>query len=90
MRQAKIIQHALIKEKLAACVKIGPETKSMYRWKGKIERSDEIIMFIESRKANRNKIIKRIKHLHSYEIPAIVVLDVECGSKEFLRWVEKA
>ena len=35
------------------------------------------------------KIIKKVKELHSYEVPEIIALDIAGGSKDYLNWIEK-
>ena len=43
------IANALVEKRLAACVNILPEMKSIYRWEGKIHNEGEVLMVIKTR-----------------------------------------
>ncbi|MEM7826904.1 MAG: divalent-cation tolerance protein CutA [Candidatus Aenigmatarchaeota archaeon] len=85
-KEAKKIAMTLIDERLAACANIF-NISSIYRWDKKINESYEVAMFIKTKSSAVNNAIKRIKELHSYDIPAILVLNVEKGYEKFLSWV---
>ncbi len=87
-KEAGKIGEVLIKERLAGCVNIFP-IKSIYRWKGKIMKAAEAGLFVKTKAKLVGKVIKRVKKLHSYEIPCIISLPIEKGSLEFLKWIEK-
>lgn len=89
MEEAKKIVKALLEEKLAACVQL-TEIKSKYWWKGKIESSEEILCLIKTKEKLFEKIEKRIKELHSYTVPEIIMLRIEDGNKEYLKWLEES
>lgn len=84
--EAKRISKQLVNEKLAACVQRMP-ISSIYRWKGKIESASEWLLIIKTNKKLREKLILRIKQLHSYELPEIVSFYVTGGLPEYLNWV---
>jgi periplasmic divalent cation tolerance protein len=83
----KIAQH-LVETKLAACVQITGPIKSIYRWKGKVETTDEWLCLIKTRAILYNKIEAAIKKLHSYETPEIIAVPIIKGSKEYLNWLD--
>lgn len=87
-KEAEKIANALVGERLAACVNMFP-IRSIYRWKGKIERADEIGLFVKTKAKLVDKIIKRVKELHSYEVPEIISLPIEKGENFFLEWIKK-
>ena len=67
--KANEIAEILLKERLAACVGILPG-KSRYWWKGKIEKNEnELHMIIKTKESLVDEIIKKIKELHTYELP---------------------
>ena len=88
-REAEKIAITLVKERLAACVNIFP-IKSIYRWKGEIQREKEVAMLVKTKDKLINKIIKRVKELHSYKVPCIVSLPIEKGYTEFLKWIDES
>ena len=80
----------LVSEKLAACVSAIPNMTSVYRWRGKIERTKEVMLVAKTSAKKLDQLIRRIKELHSYEIPEIIVLRVERGMPEYLKWLEES
>jgi len=86
--EAKRISEQLIKEKLVACSNYFP-IKSIYWWKGKVQRGKEVGVFLRTGEKNFGKIVKRIRELHSYELPAIEKFDVETYPG-LERWVKES
>ncbi len=78
---------ALVGEGLAACVNLVGGVRSIYKWKGKTEESDECLLIVKSRRSLLEKLTARVKELHSYAVPEIIALDVAGGSREYLDWV---
>lgn len=77
----------LVKERLVACVNIVPKIKSIYRWKRKTCYEFESLILGKTSARNVRKVIKKVKEIHSYKIPCIVVLDIAAGDKEYLNWI---
>ena len=88
-KEAELIAQGLIKDKLAACVNIIENVYSLFWWKGKIDSAKEVLLVIKTRKALAAKLIKKIKSLHSYEVPEIIALPIVSGNKEYLEWISK-
>ena len=84
--EARKIGRMLVEEKLAACVNIHP-IQSIYRWHGKIEEEGEIAIWVKTRAELADRVIERVKELHSYEVPCIVSLPIEKGHPAFLQWI---
>jgi periplasmic divalent cation tolerance protein len=76
----------LVTERLAACVNIFP-IRSVYRWQGAVERSDERQLLIKTTTARLADLAIRIKSLHPYDVPEFVVLPILEGSRDYLSWV---
>ena len=87
--EAKKIGKILVEEKLAACVNIHP-IRSIYRWEGNIEEEDEAAMFVKTKAGLADEVIKRVKELHSYEVPCIVSLPIAKGYPDYLKWIEES
>ena len=79
----------LVEERLAACVNIHGPMISFYRWKGVIERDAERQVVIKTTRTRVTALRTRLRELHSYELPEFVVLPVDDGSDEYLKWVEE-
>ena len=82
----KISEH-LFKKKLIACSNMFP-VRSMYWWKEKITKDNEIVMLAKAPDKNYEKIKKEVKKLHSYDIPCILKFDIE-ANKEYEEWIKK-
>jgi periplasmic divalent cation tolerance protein len=86
--ESKKIARNLLEEKLAACINIVPTIESIYLWKGEIEEDSESIMVVKTKSELVEELIKRVEELHSYEIPCILEITVNKGSKNYLKWME--
>jgi len=87
LKTARRIALTLTQEQLVACVNIIPNIESFYRWKGKIENSNEVIIIAKTVDQNVKRTIQRIKQLHTYEIPDIIVLPIIGGLKDYLDYI---
>ncbi len=85
--EAEIIGRNLVSKKLAACVNIIGNMKSIYHWEGKIESADEVVIIAKTKKALVNEIIENVKTLHSYICPCIVAIPIIDGNAAFLKWI---
>jgi len=86
---AKTIARALVKEKLVACVHILPKIESIYRWQGKIEEANECVLLVKTSDRNVQNTIQKIRSLHPYEVPEILVFPPVGGLKEYLDYVDE-
>jgi periplasmic divalent cation tolerance protein len=84
--EARKIGKALVDEKLAACVNIHP-IKSIYRWEGEVQVEDEAAVLVKTRAELVDRVIERVKALHSYEVPGIVSFSIDKGNPDFLKWI---
>jgi periplasmic divalent cation tolerance protein len=84
------IAHALVEERLAACVNIVCPVRSIYRWRGAIEDASEYMLVIKTRVRNFSKLERRVRELHSYEVPEIVAIPLAAGSKPYLAWLAES
>ena len=85
--EATALGHTLVKEKLCACANILPGMISIYEWKNKIEQTQEVVVLFKTIRQVCDQAILRIKSLHSYEIPCIIILPIEKALPDFHQWV---
>lgn len=85
--QAGLIAHALVGERLAACVNIVSPIRSIYRWDDEVQTDTEHLMIIKTRAKLVAKVELRVKELHSYEVPEVIALPIVAGAKTYLDWV---
>ena len=85
--EAERIAEALVAERLAACVNLLGSVTSVYRWKGAVERANEVALIVKTRRDLFDRLAARVRALHSYEIPAIVAWPIVAGDAAYLAWV---
>ncbi len=86
---AEEIANAMVEKRLAACVQIVGPIVSTYWWKGTIERAEEWLCIIKSKKDRYEELEKSIKEIHPYETPEIFALSIAAGSEDYLKWVSR-
>jgi periplasmic divalent cation tolerance protein len=85
--EATRLAELLVGAHLAACVQILPEMESVYRWQGKIERQEEILLIIKTTAEKFAELERQVRALHSYETPEIVAVPIVAGSNPYLEWL---
>ncbi len=86
--EATAIGRRLVEEKLVACANAFPAT-SMFWWKQRIYQGCEGILILKTTSALAKTVEKRIRKLHSYNLPAILKFRVEANT-DFERWVKES
>ena len=82
------IAEQLVEGKLAACVQVSGPITSFYEWKGKIEKAQEWVCLIKTRKDLYPLVEEQIKAIHTYEVPEIIALPLINGSSSYLDWID--
>ncbi len=85
--EATQLAHALVSEGTAACVNIVPAIESVYRWEGKIETSQEVLLLIKTTRALFPALRDSIIRLHSYDTPEVIAVPVTDGWAKYLAWL---
>jgi len=88
--EAKRLAKVLVEEKLAACVNILPDVESLYWWKDKIESSKEWMLVVKTQGKMVKRVVKRVKEIHSYEVPEVIALPIVEGNRDYLQWISDA
>lgn len=83
------IGSALVKQGFAACCNIIPEVKSIFKWKGEICREKEVLLLLKSKASLFEDLKKKIKQLHSYEVPEIIAFSIEAGLQDYFKWMDE-
>lgn len=86
--EAERIADALVAEMMAACVNVIPGVTSVYRWQGEVQRAQEWLLVVKSRIEVLNDVIRRVKALHSYDVPEVIALPLAGGNAAYLRWID--
>ena len=51
-------------------------------------KENEVLLLIKSKSSLLEKIEKRVKMLHSYEVPEILIFKIDAGSQDYLGWID--
>jgi periplasmic divalent cation tolerance protein len=87
VKDAENIADKLVVDRLAACVSFVPRITSVYRWEGRLERESETLLIIKTASDKVDQTISRLKELHPYEVPEIIVLPIERAFDPYVEWV---
>jgi len=85
--EAETIVQRLLEARLIACANIIGPVSSHFHWSGKMEKAEEYLILMKSRKDLFEKLSETVKALHGYEVPEILVLPIVEGSKAYMDWL---
>lgn len=86
--EAQDLASQLVEQRLAACVQVTGPVTSTYWWDGSVQRSEEFMLMIKTRRDLAGKVEAAIRSLHSYENPELIILPIEGGSADYLAWIQ--
>jgi len=86
--QAEPLAAALLEEKLIGCANLIPGVVSRYWWDGEIQRDDETILLMETTPERLEAATARLRELHAYDVPKIIVLDPQAADAEYVTWLQ--
>ncbi|ACA19673.1 CutA1 divalent ion tolerance protein [Methylobacterium sp. 4-46] len=84
---ALAVGETLVREKLAACVNVLPGMRSVYAWKGAVERGQEVVALVKSREGLAEALSAALKARHPYETPIILHLTPSGAEAGTLAWL---
>ncbi len=85
--EASKIARALVEARLAACVNVIRNIRSIYSWRGKVEDEAEVLMMAKTRRGLFDALSGKVRELHSYTVPEIIAVPVVQGSADYLNWL---
>ena len=88
LREGRRIGRALVEARLAACVNVvqtpGRVDLSL---EGKVDTAKEFLLIIKTSRGRFAAVEEAVKRLHSYDVPEIIALPIEKGSRDYLAWL---
>ncbi|WP_299226886.1 divalent-cation tolerance protein CutA [Sulfurihydrogenibium sp.] len=87
--EAEKIASYLVENHIVACVNIVEKVNSLFFWQGSIEKAEESLMIIKTKKSVFKKLIEEVRKMHSYTVPEIIALPIIDGFEDYLKWIEE-
>lgn len=88
MRSLSTLQKKLLSQKLIACANISKEVTSLFWWEGKVQESQEVLLWLKAPSTINIKTLEsNLTALHPYETPAILHFTPSCNAP-FKEWLE--
>jgi periplasmic divalent cation tolerance protein len=87
---ADAFARTIVNERLAACVSMSADVRSVYRWEGAVTAEDERQIVIKTTAARVSALRDRLVTLHPYSVPEFLVLNVSDGGQAYLEWVRES
>jgi periplasmic divalent cation tolerance protein len=84
---ASSIARTLVGERLAACVNLVPQVRSIYEWDGAIRDEPEQLALIKTTADGFAALRARLVELHPYDVPEVIALAADDGHLPYLGWV---
>lgn len=85
--EAERIGRTLVSERLAAAANLVPGVRSFYWWEGEVRSGAEVVLILKTRADLADRAVERIRGLHSYVCPGIVVVPIAGGNPAYLDWI---
>lgn len=86
--EANALATRLVEEQLVGCVNLVAGVRSIYRWQGAVERDEETVLLMETTAERVSDATARLRELHSYDVPKIMVLDPEDCDPDYRAWLK--
>jgi len=84
---AERLAETLVEQRLAACVNLLAPCRSVYRWKGELQRDEEHPLLAKTTTERYPALQAAIRAAHPYELPEIIAVPIERGLPEYLKWI---
>ena len=82
------IAEELVYKRLAACVNILPNLRSIYHWQGNIETGEELLLIVKTSLKLMDHLIDSVKKIHPYQVPEIIAMPIIHGNSDYLNWIK--
>lgn len=83
------IAKALVQEQLAACANVIPQVRSFFIWENTFSCEKEVLLILKTKASLFPDLERRVREMHSYEVPEIIATPIEMGFQAYLEWVSQ-
>lgn len=88
LEEARRLGRLLVERRLAGCTNVVPSMESCYWWEGRLVEDQESLLLVKTRRDLVGAVISAVKEAHSYQVPAILALEVKEGNPDYLAWLD--
>jgi periplasmic divalent cation tolerance protein len=81
------VGEAMVRDRLIACMNVLPGMASVYRWEDRVERGQEVVAILKTRKARQDDVHEALKARHPYETPVILFIEPTGADADTLAWL---
>ncbi len=86
---ARSVVRILMQEKIITCANLLAPHFAIYPWEDKLHEEPEHAVLFKAAWGNKDKLMKRLREIHPYELPGIILLDAET-LPDYAAWLAKA
>src|SRR3990172_682461 len=87
LKTARKLTKAALEARLIACANLVPGIESHYRWQGKLEHGNEVLLVLKTTTKRLPALEKLVLAKHPYDTAEFIVLPLGGGAKRYLAWV---
>ena len=87
---AERMARALVERRLAACVNVVPGVVSFYRWEDAVQRDEERLLVMKTRRDRFPALRAALLEMHPYEVPEVLAFAIADGAAPYLRWLDES
>jgi periplasmic divalent cation tolerance protein len=84
---ARTAVRTLVEERLCACGNLMPKVESIYRWEGRVETAEEVLIVLKTTRLRYPAVEESLRAMHPYEVPEIIAVRLENGAPAYLKWI---
>ncbi len=88
--EAAGLARTLVESKLAACVNILNNIRSIYSWQDNIEDDREHLLIVKTQRHLFDRLAEKVREIHSYDVPEIIAMPIVEGSLDYLKWLQES
>ena len=80
------LARGLVEEQLAACVNRRGGWSSTYRWEGRVEEAEEVLLVVKTRASRLEALVRWLRRAHPYDVPECVALEPKAVEGAYAAW----
>ena len=88
-QDAERLAEVIVQRQLAGCVQIVGPIVSVYRWQDAVQKKEEFLVSIKTVDRAFASLSQLIREHHSYDVPEIILLPIQDGSRDYLDWLKQ-